>query len=414
MKQIGKIAFALAATVIASTTWAKTYTLTVKSTDTSRGTVSGGGKYKTGTKLTVSAKAKSGYVFGGWFADKACTQESPNVIYKGNYIDTKVKVLVDRNAKMYAKFISKAADKKALKLSGLKKYASTAYEATIGNGFVTLPIGASYLSRSTLTFKNLPKGLEALGNGAIEGSPTVPGKYTVTATLTSAGGYKVTQKFKINIKAPAWARGNFYGAADIGGVMYDARASYYVNAYGNIEGKFMYKGKEYPFYTAYTSCTGEKAKFKVETKVGSKTFKSGTMTVLPYEEFNITTADGKFFWAQNSPKLLKSGNPLADLNYKSLTFTRDTPNSGLVKADDELTVYFMYADDDFVQVTGTVNGKKLEISRLIPLSFRYKSYYGEYLFAVYIIDDASRYSKILSIWVKGDSVEAEFIPDDAE
>ena len=43
MKQLGKMAFALAAALIASTTWAKSYKLTLKSDNTKHGTVSGGG-----------------------------------------------------------------------------------------------------------------------------------------------------------------------------------------------------------------------------------------------------------------------------------------------------------------------------------------------------------------------------------
>ena len=67
-----RIAFAIAAALVASTTWAKNYTLTLKPVTASYGTVTGGGKYAKDTKVTIKAKAKSGYVFAGWYTDKAC------------------------------------------------------------------------------------------------------------------------------------------------------------------------------------------------------------------------------------------------------------------------------------------------------------------------------------------------------
>ena len=409
MKQIGKTAFALAAAVIASTTWAKTYTLTVKSTDTSRGTVSGGGSYKAGTKLTVTAKAKSGYVFGGWFSDKACTERQPGVIYKGNYLDPSVKVQVDENAKMYAKFITKSADKKALKLSGLKKYESTPFEAVSGESFGNLITGASYLSRSTLTFKNLPKGLELLGNEVIEGTPTVPGKYTVTATLTSAGGYSVTQKFIIRVKVPDWAKGTFNGYAfPDGGNNPGGYMTFTVGSTGKISGKVNYKGKAYSFTSKYKSCSAKKAKFTPSAlELGSKVFDPGSITVTPrperIERYDVTEAVNvnSTFIAQKRCKLICSGGDLAFLNGNQYKFTNKDSNSGLKKGD-SLEVLLK---NDVAQIAGTVGGKSLAVGS-VPLFITSIELPdgAEYKLCVYIYDSKANYRKWLFFNVTTDAV----------
>ena len=46
-----------------------TYTLTVQSEDTSKGTVSGGGTYEEGDSPTFTAEANVGYTFEGWYKD---------------------------------------------------------------------------------------------------------------------------------------------------------------------------------------------------------------------------------------------------------------------------------------------------------------------------------------------------------
>lgn len=399
MKQIGKIAFAVAAAVVASTTWAKSYKLTVTSTSTSRGTVSGGGTYKNGTIVTVTAKAKGSYVFGGWFSDKACTQAAPDVIYKGNYLDPKVKVKVYKNAKMYAKFITKAEDKKALKLTGLKKYENTAYEGTYY--FASLSTGASYLSKSTLKFKNLPKGLRVLGNEAIEGFPTVPGKYTVTATLTSAAGNTVTQKFKIYVKVMEWARGTLNGYAfPDGGNKPGGYLTFTINTAGKVSGKVNYKNKEYPFTTKCTYCTEDEARFTPPSiKLGSKTLDPGVVTVVPEvhkfpDEGVVAAANvNSTYVAQKKLTLVDDDGHLAELNGRSFSFSKKDSGSGL-KAGDSLKVLLK---NNVAKISGSFGGKSLSVGS-VPLYFTSKDVSDEgatYVFCVYIYDSKAGYRRWL-------------------
>ena len=55
MTSKGRIAFAVAAALVASTSWAKNYTLTLKPVKSSYGKVVGGGKYAKGKKVTIGA-----------------------------------------------------------------------------------------------------------------------------------------------------------------------------------------------------------------------------------------------------------------------------------------------------------------------------------------------------------------------
>ncbi|MBR2837350.1 MAG: C10 family peptidase, partial [Kiritimatiellae bacterium] len=129
-------------------------TLTLKPSSTSRGTVSGGGKYMSDTKVTISAKAKSGSAFVGWFADKSCKKK----LNPAGYDNRKPKVKIampSKNTTIYAKFVSKATDKKSLKFSSAtKKLAKTPASATAGEAF-SLKLGISSASLPTVTAKGL-------------------------------------------------------------------------------------------------------------------------------------------------------------------------------------------------------------------------------------------------------------------
>lgn len=59
--------------------FAKKYTITVSASPTAGGTVSGGGKYRSGKTCTLTATANAGYVFDGWY--EGSTKLSSNTSY---------------------------------------------------------------------------------------------------------------------------------------------------------------------------------------------------------------------------------------------------------------------------------------------------------------------------------------------
>ena len=165
------------------------------------GTVSGGGKCVSGSKTTLKAKAKKGYVFAGWFTDKACKKPLNPKGYDNRKATVKY-VAPKKNATIYAKFVTIAADKKALKFSSAtKKLAKTPAKATVGSK-LSLKLGFSSASLPKVTAKGLPNGLKInKTTGKISGTPTKTGTYTVTVTVKSAAGNKIKQKVKITVKA---------------------------------------------------------------------------------------------------------------------------------------------------------------------------------------------------------------------
>ena len=222
MKQIGRIAFAVAAALVASTTWAKNYALTLKPVTAKYGNVSGGGKYAQGKKLTIKAKAKSGYVFAGWYTDKACKTKLNPAGYDNRKPAVKIK-MPSKNTTIYAKFVSKSADKKKLGLaSATKKLAKTAANATVGTKF-KLKLGINSCSLITVTAKGLPKGL-SIGktSGVISGKPKKAGSSTATVTVKTAAGNTLKFKVKIKVKngvrdgVQLWKNGPYWAETNIG------------------------------------------------------------------------------------------------------------------------------------------------------------------------------------------------------
>lgn len=439
MKQLGKMAFALAAAVIASTTWAKSYKLTLESSNTKHGTVSGGGKYKAGTKVTINAKPKGKCVFAGW-VDAA--DGVPIDAYgefrplSGSWQEAKLTITMPkRDATLRARFITNSTDKKHLKLDGLKKYEKKAYAATVGKR-VSLDVGLDCLSIPTLKFKGLPKGLK-YSEEEICGIPTLPGKYVVTATLKSSGGNKLVQKFKINVKVPKWARESFSGIANVKGNPLDTDGpdsylGFTVKTYGEVVADLYYKDhKLYSFKSAidgYTSKGGLDGKtpevsFSPVVKIGSKKYKLGKVLIaLPPELRNqnvqgapgAVLAFGNRYDGQSNGKLL-SGD-LSFLNGKSYKYTKSTEeNTGLTKKNDYIRVKFKkIAGFDAVDVTGVINGKELEMP-LCPTLQTNTIIPGPrtvYLASIDVIDQPTKYYKkiIFQVTLPSDGNDYEVKP----
>ena len=389
-------------------------TLTIKSSSTKYGTVSGGGKYMVGKKVTIKAKAKSGNAFGGWFTDKSCKKRLNPAGYDNRKPTVKI-VMPSKNTTIYAKFVSKAADKKSLKFSSAtKKLAKTPARATAGEEF-SLGLGISSASLPTVTAKGLPKGLSIdKATGEITGTPAKPGSYTATVTVKSAAGNKITQKVKIKVLVQTWAKGTYYGKALPGGTSNPpASLKFTLGSTGTVSGKVTYKGKAYSFKAACSSCTSAKAKFSPKIKIGSSTFKPGTVTVkmrsLADAVFITEGTNSKgTFVGQKKANLLKKGGKLAELIGRTLSFTKADKGSGLTKSKDRLDVLF--SSGDTVKVSGTVGGKALtalsvpllvlnSVLVVVDEGMETESYLTRYSLEAYVFDATLRYYKTLAVTV---------------
>ena len=153
------------------------YTLTV--TATGNGSVSGGGSYKSGTKVTLRASAKSGSVFAGWYSGS--TQLSQATTY--SYVTTA------GNVSIVGKFITKAEDAVALTCPFASQY-------TKGMAIEAVKITAKGNSLPTVKVSGLPAGL-TYKNGEVTGKPSRSGVYTTTVTAKTSGGATVTKTFTI-------------------------------------------------------------------------------------------------------------------------------------------------------------------------------------------------------------------------
>ena len=388
------------------------YCLILKPNSSKCGSASGSGMYAVGVKATIKAKAKKGYVFAGWFTDKACKKALNPKGYDNRKLTVKY-AMPAKNTTVYAKFVTKAAAKKSLKFSSAtKKLAKTAKKATAGKNF-ELALGISSASLPTFTAKGLPKGLSIdKATGKITGVGTVPGSFTATVTVKDAAGNKITQTVKITVNVPSWAKGTFYGLAYPGVKSEDSWAYLKFTAAkaGKVSGKVTYNGKSYSFTSSYKSCTASKATFSPKIKIGSKAFKPGTVTVKTQnvDGLKVVAATDKygFATAQKKSGLVKKGKPLAALVGERLTFTKNDANSGLFKTKDMLVVTL--GNDDAVTVSGVVGGKKFApISWVALVADPYIGSWSinkpAYTLYVDIIDAALKYERTLVLQVYFDN-----------
>ena len=360
------------------------------------GTVSGGKEYKVGATATAKAKAKSGYVFAGWFTDKK--MKSPFDAAGYDYRNPTVEFAMPRESlTLYAKFITKKADKKALKFSDATKKLATTPVKTQSGESLSLDLGLSCASLPMVSVSGLPKGLSVdLETWSIAGTAKAPGSYTATITAKSAAGNKVTQKVKFTVTVPSWAKGTFYGTAYVSDPYgYGGHSEYMkftVGATGKVSGKIQYNGKWRSFTSAYTSCTSSKAVFSPTVKLDKEvTVKPGKVTVAKREYAWFTAVEAAADWrfaARKKPNLVKKGKALAALVGETFT---------VKKGKEKLTVKL--GDGDAVTVSGTVNGKKLsEVSWALWLVGKEDDGSVEtYTFCVDIIDTKLNYQQTVFV-----------------
>ena len=362
------------------------YALNVRSSRSEYGSVSGSGWYEAGTKVKISAQAKTGGVFAGWFADKACTipldlsdygydNRSPNVAIR----------TPSNNLNVYANFVSVAEAKSSLKFSSAtKKLAKTPLKMKAGTA-PSAQIGFTSVSLPTVTAKGLPKGL-SINKATVEiaGSPTKPGEYTATVTVKDAAGNKITQNVKFVVTAASWVRGTFYGKARPGAKASDPKSymKFTVGSGGKVSGKLKYKNKWRSFKSSLSYCTMSSAKLTPKVKIGGSTFKPGTVTITKVGMEDLVLAEasdmGGAFVAQKKPGLVKKEMPLDELIGKSYKITKSDNSKLGLKKGDKLVVKL--GNGDKATVTGVVGGKKLSsISWVVLASSKSGSDYTVYV-----------------------------------
>ena len=423
-----KMIVAGAAVALACSAQAASYTLTLKSTNTKRGTVSGGGTYESGTKVTIKAKAKSGYAFGGWFKNKSCTTALNPKGYDNRKATVKVS-MPSKKTTIYAKFVTKSEAKKSLKFSSsTKKLATTAKKAAAGDEF-SLKLGISSDTLPTVTAKNLPEGLSIdKTTGKITGIPAKLGSYTATVTVKDAAGNKISQKVKIEVVMPNWAKGTFNGYAYIDGAgAQPSLLQFTVGSTGGISGKVAYRGKPYSFTSSCSTFSEKETAFKPTLVLGSKIYKPGTVklcvvTELAAENLVIVEALGKeeveeytpAFRAQKQLGYIRAGGKFSGANGHVFTFTEATANSGLSSGD----TLMVGLKNDVAFVNGTVGGAALSVTTLPMFLWNPAlGYPSAYYYQVYIVDYTANYNKMLFVTVKLDSkgavksVSGEFLDE---
>ena len=138
--------------------------------------VTGGGSYKSGTKVTLKATASKTAMFDGWYADEECTKK---VSAKASYA---FKTGSD-NSTLYAKFTAKKTKLAETTFNCFEPYTLVAGKKCSVKLSVSSPLS------TTLTVSGLPKGL-SFKKGVVSGTPTKPGTSKVKLTAKNPAGTK--------------------------------------------------------------------------------------------------------------------------------------------------------------------------------------------------------------------------------
>ena len=356
--------------------------LTLTPNKTSYGTVSKSGWYRAGyDPVVITAKPKSGKFFAGWYWDKACKKplqntEDENIFYdvENEYRQKKVSIDMPRgNTTIYAKFVTKAADKKALKFSAAtQKLAKTAASANAGACF-DLQIEASSASLPTFSAKGLPAGLAIdARTGKITGTPTRPGSFTATVTVKSAVGHEISQKVKFKVYVDASALGWFEGIARPTAKTTDPMANlmFVIGSTGQVSGKITYKDSTYVLTAQCSYSESGITKFTPSIKIGTSTFGFGEVTVMEQDMDGVpvTFASGEgaqSFCAFHKADLITEGGGLEAFVNETVTLTEEDDVTDLEKGTVALNVLFK--GDDLVTIVATINGKQATLSPQISL-----------------------------------------------
>ena len=294
--------------------WKKAVTLKLASSPSGAGTLSGDGTYLEGKKVSVRAKAKSGYIFSCW------KQGTTVVSQSATYTHT----LGSATTTLTACFVSKAQDLSSIALSvdGVPQSASAIATNTVQQGVrLEWPVVASALTAATPSVSGLPSGLKlvkdkATGKCTIAGTPTAVSKAdkngnvkpsNVTIKVKTSGGNTRTYTLAIKVEArPSWTEGVFNGyvdaAPDMGepvGLVFNLT----VAANGKVSGKLLRDGLTYTLSAPSLILDGSTYKAMIDGKAkGSVVSYIATFSkkdVASYT-YGIITAD-KQWYAYQTP-----------------------------------------------------------------------------------------------------------------
>lgn len=164
-------------------TSAEKQTYVLKVTASGGGTVKGGGNYRAGVKAYLSATAKSGYVFSGWYSGATLLSQEKSFGYVMTAADTAI----------VGKFIAKDDD--AVEVS-----CPLASQYTKGVSIEPVAVSVRGNSLPSVSVTGLPTGLSYKG-GEIAGKPSRSGVYVTKVTAKTAGGASLTKTYTVVVSA---------------------------------------------------------------------------------------------------------------------------------------------------------------------------------------------------------------------
>ena len=371
--------------------------LTVKSNNTKYGTAVildeddsyTSSRWPADEEAVLLAKPKKGYVFAGWYQDKALKKPLNDDFFweaASDYRQKRLSIAMPRkHTTIYAKFVSKAADKKALKFSSsAKKLAKTVTKA-YPDSCLKLKVGASSASLPSYSAKGLPSGLKIDSEtGEIYGTPTKPGSFTATVTVKSAGGYKVVQKVKITVYAYNEVWGQYVGYARPSAKASEppANLTFSINGTGKVAGKVIWKDKSYSFTAQCSYSTPDMTKFSPSIKIDKKTtFKPGVIEVYGSDMGDasrvraVGPSETLAFVGFKRSYLLDDGGMFEELiGDDSTSLTEALDVTDFAKAS--LSLKALFGKGDRVTLAGTIGGKPVNTSAQLSLKSAYDNGFG--------------------------------------
>ena len=325
-------------------------------------------------EMALLAKPKKGYYFAGWYFDKACKQPLKGDILSDPDDDYRMKrlfvVMPRKHTTIYAKFITKAQDKKALKFTAAAKKLAKTATVCYPDACILRTVPAVSATLVKYSAKGLPSGLRINEDtGEISGSPTRPGNFTATVTVKSAAGNKVAQKVKFTVYAYDTAVGMFKGYARFKATDPAASLTFTVRAKGEVSGKVIFKDKSYSFTSQLSYSTPNWSQFSPSIKIGKTTYKPGKVMIYEFEDLETTVnaqVEGGTmeFCAYKKPDLIVDDGPLAGLVGEAVDLTDEAAGANL---------QVLFQNGDTVLVSGTVGGKTVGCSSQLCLKASYNN-----------------------------------------
>ena len=208
--------------------------------DAAKGSVKGTGVVAAGKRVSISATAKGGYVFAGWYADPGFAE--PYAFADGkDYREASQAVAPVEALYLFARFVEKTTKADPivwLRYAGCSAAGSFAREDTWYQG-VDLPsdccgILFDSLSKPTVKASGLPSGVQFDASALrFTGAPTKAGTFDVKVDVKNACGSTDALTIRVSVVAlPDWAIGTFDGGGEEGIV------SLTVGSTGRISGKW--------------------------------------------------------------------------------------------------------------------------------------------------------------------------------